>query len=215
MAGNVATAAAFDALAAAGADVVKVGIGPGSICTTRVVTGVGVPQATAIANCAPVAQRTGVTLVADGGIKFSGDVSKALAAGAHAVMIGSLFAGTDEAPGELVLYQGRSYKTYRGMGSLEAMRKGSRDRYFQSDVVQDAKLVPEGIEGRVPYRGSLASNVYQLIGGLRSTMGYVGCKDLARLRSDSRFVRITASGQRESHVHDVIITKEAPNYRLE
>jgi IMP dehydrogenase len=215
MAGNVATAAAFDALATAGADVVKVGIGPGSICTTRVVTGVGVPQATAIANCAPVAQRTGVTLVADGGIKFSGDVSKALAAGAHAVMIGSLFAGTDEAPGELVLYQGRSYKTYRGMGSLEAMRKGSRDRYFQSDVVQDAKLVPEGIEGRVPYRGSLASNVYQLIGGLRSTMGYVGCKDLAQLRSDSRFVRITASGQRESHVHDVIITKEAPNYRLE
>jgi IMP dehydrogenase len=215
MAGNVATAEAFEALVAAGADVVKVGIGPGSICTTRVVTGVGVPQATAIANCAPVAQRTGVTLVADGGIKFSGDVSKALAAGAHAVMIGSLFAGTDEAPGELVLYQGRSYKTYRGMGSLEAMRKGSRDRYFQTDVTQDAKLVPEGIEGRVPYRGSLASNVYQLIGGLRSTMGYVGCKDLAQLRSDSRFVRITASGQRESHVHDVIITKEAPNYRLE
>jgi IMP dehydrogenase len=215
MAGNVATAEACEALAAAGVNVVKVGIGPGSICTTRVVTGVGVPQVTAIANCAPVAERMGVTLVADGGIKFSGDVSKALAAGAHAVMIGSLFAGTDEAPGEMVLFQGRSYKMYRGMGSLEAMRKGSRDRYFQTDVTKDAKLVPEGIEGRVPYRGPLAESIYQLVGGLRSTMGYLGCGDLAALRKHARFVQITPSGQRESHVHDVIITKEAPNYRLD
>jgi IMP dehydrogenase len=202
-------------LSDAGADVVKVGIGPGSICTTRVVTGVGVPQVSAIADCARVADKLGVTLVADGGIKFSGDVAKALAAGAHLAMIGSLFAGTDEAPGEMVLFQGRSYKTYRGMGSLEAMREGSRDRYFQTDVTQDAKLVPEGIEGRVPYRGPLANSLFQLVGGLRSSMGYVGAPDLAHLRSESRFVRITASGQRESHVHDVIITKEAPNYRLD
>jgi IMP dehydrogenase len=213
--GNVATAGACEALADAGADVVKVGIGPGSICTTRVVTGVGVPQVTAIAACASTADRLGVTLIADGGIKYSGDVAKALAAGAHVVMIGSLFAGTDEAPGEMVLYQGRSYKAYRGMGSLGAMREGSRDRYFQAGVTQESKLVPEGIEGRVPYRGALSTSIYQLVGGVRSAMGYVGCRDLARLRSESRFVRITASGQRESHVHDVIIVKEAPNYRLE
>jgi IMP dehydrogenase len=180
-----------------------------------VVTGVGVPQVTAIARCAAVADRLGVTLIADGGIKYSGDVAKAVAAGAHLVMIGSLFAGTDEAPGEMVLFQGRSYKMYRGMGSLGAMREGSRDRYFQSSVTQEAKLVPEGIEGRVPYRGALSTSVYQLVGGLRSAMGYLGCGDLQRMRQDSRFVRITASGQRESHVHDVIIVKEAPNYRVE
>jgi IMP dehydrogenase len=214
-AGNVATAEACEALAGVGADVIKVGIGPGSICTTRVVTGVGVPQVTAIAACASTADRLGVTLIADGGIKYSGDVAKALAAGAHMVMIGSLFAGTDEAPGEMVLYQGRSYKAYRGMGSLGAMREGSRDRYFQAGVTQESKLVPEGIEGRVPYRGALSTSIYQLMGGLRSAMGYVGCRDVVRLRSESRFVRITASGQRESHVHDVIIVKEAPNYRLE
>jgi len=215
VAGNVATAEACQALARAGADVVKVGIGPGSICTTRIVSGVGVPQVTAIAECARVAQGLGVSLIADGGIKYSGDVAKAIAAGAHVVMIGSLFAGTDEAPGETVLFQGRSYKMYRGMGSLGAMRQGSRDRYFQANVTQEAKLVPEGIEGRVPHRGPLSTTVYQLVGGLRSAMGYVGCEDLRQLRLDSRFVRITASGQRESHVHDVIIVKEAPNYRLE
>jgi IMP dehydrogenase len=215
MAGNIATAEACEALGQAGADAVKVGIGPGSICTTRIVTGVGVPQMTAIANCAQVAERHGMTLVADGGIKFSGDVAKAIAAGAHTVMIGSLFAGTDEAPGEKVLFQGRSYKMYRGMGSLGAMREGSRDRYFQSNVIQEAKLVPEGIEGRVPYRGPLAESLYQLVGGLRSAMGYLGCATLEELRHNSSFVRITPSGQRESHVHDVIITKEAPNYRLE
>jgi len=215
VAGNVATAEACDVLAGAGADVVKVGIGPGSICTTRVVTGVGVPQVTAIASCAQVAMRRGVSLIADGGIKYSGDLAKAVAAGAHLVMVGGLFAGTDEAPGEMVLFQGRSYKMYRGMGSLGAMREGSRDRYFQSNVTQEAKLVPEGIEGRVPYRGPLSTTIYQLVGGLRSAMGYVGCATLDQLRADSRFVRITASGQRESHVHDVIIVQEAPNYRLE
>lgn len=216
IAGNIATTEACEALAKAGADVVKVGIGPGSICTTRVVTGVGVPQVTAIMNCAAVAQKLGVKLIADGGIKYSGDVAKALAVGAHAVMIGSLFAGTDEAPGEKVLFQGRTYKMYRGMGSLGAMRErdGSRDRYFQNNVSAD-KLVPEGIEGRVPYRGPLADSIYQLIGGLRSAMGYVGSANLEELRAKIRFVRITASGQRESHVHDVIIVKEAPNYRLE
>jgi len=215
VAGNVATGEACAALTRAGADVVKVGIGPGSICTTRVVTGVGVPQITAISDCAAAAARLGVTLIADGGIKYSGDVAKAVAAGAHLAMIGSLFAGTDEAPGEMVLFQGRSYKMYRGMGSLGAMREGSKDRYFQANVTQEAKLVPEGIEGRVPYRGSLATSIYQLVGGLRSAMGYVGCRDLEQMRRESQFVRITASGQRESHVHDVIIVKEAPNYRME
>jgi IMP dehydrogenase len=215
VAGNVATAEACEALARAGADVVKVGIGPGSICTTRVVTGVGVPQVTAILNCTKAAGRLGVTLIADGGIKYSGDVAKALATGAHTVMIGSLFAGTDEAPGEMVLYQGRSYKMYRGMGSLGAMRAGSRDRYFQADVQNERKLVPEGIEGRVPYRGPLAESVFQLAGGLRSAMGYVGAASLEELRVKSRFIQVTASGHRESHVHDVIIVQEAPNYRVE
>jgi IMP dehydrogenase len=213
-AGNVATGDATAALAKAGADVVKVGIGPGSICTTRIVTGVGVPQMTAIFNCIEAAKEHGVKLIADGGIKFSGDIAKALAAGAHAVMVGSLFAGTDEAPGERVLYQGRSYKAYRGMGSLGAMRQGSRDRYFQMDVSEDKKLVPEGIEGRVPYRGPLNETVFQLVGGLRSAMGYVGAETLEKLAEKARFVQITASGQRESHVHDVIIVKEAPNYRV-
>ena len=213
-AGNVATGEATQALAEAGADVVKVGIGPGSICTTRVVTGVGVPQITAIMNCVEVAKRCGVRLVADGGIKYSGDIAKALAAGADIAMVGSLFAGTDEAPGELVLYQGRSYKAYRGMGSLGAMKQGSRDRYFQMNVQDDAKLVPEGIEGRVPHRGSLADTLYQLVGGLRSAMGYVGAGDLVELKAKARFVRMSVSGQRESHVHDVIIVKEAPNYRV-
>lgn len=214
VAGNVATAAAVEALAKAGADVVKVGIGPGSICTTRIVTGVGVPQISAVMNCVDAAKKTGVTLIADGGIKYAGDVAKALAAGAHTVMVGSLFAGTDEAPGEMVLYQGRSYKSYRGMGSLGAMREGSKDRYFQMDVSDDRKLVPEGIEGRVPYRGPLAESIFQLLGGLRSAMGYTGARNLAEFRERAHFVRITASGQKESHVHDVIITKEAPNYRV-
>ena len=214
MAGNVATAEATAALADAGANVVKVGIGPGCICTTRIVTGIGVPQVTAILDCVKVAAKKGVTLIADGGIKYSGDIAKALAAGAHAVMIGGLFAGTDEAPGELVLYQGRSYKAYRGMGSLGAMRQGSRDRYFQMNVSEESKLVPEGIEGRVPYRGPLTESPFQLVGGLRSAMGYIGAASLAELPQKARFVRITNAGQRESHVHDVIITKEAPNYHV-
>jgi IMP dehydrogenase len=215
IAGNVATAEGAIALAKAGADAVKVGIGPGSICTTRVVAGVGVPQITAINDCARALERLGVTLVADGGIKYSGDVAKAIAAGANTVMIGSLFAGTDEAPGEVILYQGRSYKVYRGMGSLGAMRAGSKDRYFQADVTSDAKLVPEGIEGRVPYRGALSQSLFQLIGGLKAGMGYCGCHTIEDLRTRARFVRATAMGLRESHVHDVIITKEAPNYRVE
>ncbi len=213
IAGNVATAEATEALIDAGADAVKVGIGPGSICTTRVVAGVGVPQITAIADCARVGDRRGVPIVADGGIKFSGEVTKAIAAGASSVMIGSLFAGTDESPGELVLYQGRSYKVYRGMGSIGAMRRGSKDRYGQGGAA-DEKLVPEGIEGRVPYRGSLGSIVFQLVGGLRSGMGYTGSRTIRELRESSRFVRITSQGLRESHVHDVIITEEAPNYRM-
>ena len=212
IAGNVATAEAVEALIDAGADGVKVGIGPGSICTTRVVAGVGVPQITAISDCARVGDKHGVPIIADGGIKYSGDVTKALAAGAWCVMIGSLFAGTDESPGDLVLYQGRSYKVYRGMGSLGAMRKGSKDRYGQGGAA-DEKLVPEGIEGRVPYRGSLMSILYQLVGGLRSGMGYTGSSSIADLRQNARFVRITSQGLRESHVHDVIITEEAPNYR--
>jgi IMP dehydrogenase len=215
IAGNIATGEAALALAKAGADAVKVGIGPGSICTTRVVAGVGVPQIRAITDCAKAVRGMNVTVIADGGIKYSGDVAKAIAAGAHVVMIGSLFAGTDEAPGEIILYQGRSYKTYRGMGSIGAMRAGSKDRYFQSEVTSDAKLVPEGIEGRVPYRGSLSQSLYQLIGGLKSGMGYTGCKTIEDLRTKARFLRTTAMGLRESHVHDVIITKEAPNYRVE
>jgi IMP dehydrogenase len=212
IAGNVATAEATEALIDAGVDAVKVGIGPGSICTTRVVAGIGVPQITAVSDCARVADRHEIPIVADGGVKFSGDVTKAIAAGASCVMIGSLFAGTDESPGELVLYQGRSYKVYRGMGSLGAMRKGSKDRYGQGGTA-DEKLVPEGIEGRVPHRGSLASILYQLVGGLRSGMGYTGCKSIQELRTKAKFVRITSQGLRESHVHDVIITEEAPNYR--
>jgi IMP dehydrogenase len=212
VAGNIATAEAAEALADAGVDAVKVGIGPGSICTTRVVAGVGVPQVTAVADCARVAKRRGVMVISDGGIKYSGDVAKAIAAGADVVMIGSLFAGTDEAPGELVLYQGRSYKMYRGMGSLGAMRKGSKDRYGQAGAA-DEKLVPEGIEGRVPYRGSLSSNLMQLVGGLRAAMGYTGSRTVQELHERARFVRQTSLGLRESHVHDVIVTEEAPNYR--
>jgi IMP dehydrogenase len=215
VAGNVATAEGTRSLIEAGADAVKVGVGPGSICTTRVVAGVGVPQMTAIMNCAEEAMKWDVPIVADGGIKYSGDVTKALAGGADAVMIGSLFAGTEESPGETILFQGRSYKVYRGMGSIEAMKEGSRDRYFQDEVDTDKKLVPEGIVGRVPYRGPLADTIYQLVGGLRAGMGYVGCASLAELRRKARFMKITAAGLRESHVHDVIIIKEAPNYRLE
>ncbi|MBW1981601.1 MAG: IMP dehydrogenase [Deltaproteobacteria bacterium] len=215
IAGNVATAEGTRSLAEAGADAIKVGVGPGSICTTRVVAGVGVPQITAIMECAKVANKFELPLIADGGIKYSGDVVKALAAGAHSVMIGSLFAGTDESPGETVLYQGRSYKVYRGMGSMAAMKEGSSERYFQGDIEEDIKLVPEGIEGRVPYKGPLSSSVYQLIGGLRAGMGYVGCSTLAELRQKPRFIRITPAGLRESHVHDVIITKEAPNYQVD
>jgi IMP dehydrogenase len=211
--GNIATAEAAQALIDAGADAIKVGIGPGSICTTRIVAGIGVPQITAIADCVEVADRHGVPVIADGGIKYSGEVTKALAAGASCVMIGSLFAGTDEAPGELVLFQGRSYKVYRGMGSLGAMKKGSRDRYGQGGTA-DEKLVPEGIEGRVPHRGSLASILAQLVGGLRAGMGYTGSRTIADLRKDAKFIRISSAGLRESHVHDVIITEEAPNYRV-
>lgn len=213
--GNVATYEGTIALLDAGADAVKVGIGPGSICTTRVVAGIGVPQLWAIKECARAAASRGATIIADGGIKLSGDVTKALAAGAHTVMIGSLFAGTDEAPGEIVHYQGRSFKTYRGMGSIGAMAQsqGSKDRYFQADVSDAGKLVPEGIEGRVPYRGSLGANVHQLVGGLKSGMGYVGAKTIADLQEKARFLRITNSGLAESHPHDIVITKEAPNYR--
>jgi IMP dehydrogenase len=214
IAGNVATAEGAEALSKAGADAVKVGVGPGSICTTRVIAGVGVPQITAIQECARMIQKYDLPLIADGGIKFSGDITKALAAGADSVMIGSLFAGTDESPGEMVLYQGRSYKMYRGMGSIEAMKSGSKDRYYQDDVEADIKLVPEGIEGRVPYKGPLSSSVYQLLGGLRAGMGYLGCRNLKELKQKSKFTRITNAGLRESHVHDVIITKEAPNYSV-
>ncbi|HTM22384.1 MAG TPA: IMP dehydrogenase [Kofleriaceae bacterium] len=215
IAGNVATAEATRALVEAGVNAVKVGVGPGSICTTRVVAGVGVPQLTAIADAVAAAGPHDVPIISDGGIKYSGDVAKAIAAGAHTVMIGSLFAGTDEAPGEIVLYQGRSYKTYRGMGSIGAMKAGSKDRYFQEGEANANKLVPEGIEGRVPYKGPLAESLFQLIGGLRSSMGYVGCASIDEMRRKPRFVKITQQGLRESHVHDVIITKEAPNYRVE
>ena len=212
--GNVATAEGTEALIKAGVSGVKVGVGPGSICTTRVVAGVGVPQFTAIRDAAEVATKSGIPVIGDGGIKFSGDIVKGLAAGATTIMIGSLFAGTDEAPGEVVLFQGRSYKVYRGMGSIGAMADGSRDRYFQAEV-ETEKLVPEGIEGRVPYRGSLSQTLHQLYGGLRSGMGYCGAPNLDELRQGARFVRISSSGLQESHVHDVIVTKEAPNYRLE
>ncbi len=211
IAGNIATGAAAEALIAAGVSAIKVGVGPGSICTTRIVAGVGVPQLTAISDCARVAEPKGIPVISDGGIKHSGDIAKAIAAGAQVVMIGSLFAGTDEAPGEVILYQGRSYKAYRGMGSIGAMREGSHDRYFQEDA---PKLVPEGIEGRVPYKGALADSVFQLVGGLRSAMGYTGSKDIKALRK-AEFIKVTNQGLRESHVHDVIITKEAPNYRGE
>lgn len=213
VAGNVATADGTRALIEAGADAVKVGIGPGSICTTRVVAGIGVPQVTAILDCAAAAAPAGVPIIADGGVKFSGDVVKALAAGANVVMVGSLFAGTAESPGDVVLYQGRSYKVYRGMGSLGAMRRGSGDRYFQAQT-DAGKLVPEGIEGRVPFRGALADTLFQLVGGLRAGMGYTGSATIDALRTETEFVRITAAGLRESHVHDVVVTEEAPNYRL-
>jgi IMP dehydrogenase len=215
VAGNVGTGEGAEGLITAGVDAVKIGIGPGSICTTRIVAGVGVPQLTAILNCRPISEKTGVPLIADGGIRFSGDITKALAAGAHSIMVGGLFAGTEESPGEQIFYQGRSYKVYRGMGSIEAMKKGSKDRYYQEEQDDPDKLVPEGIVGRVPYRGSLKANVFQLMGGLKSGMGYCGCGNLKDLREKSRFVKVSAAGMRESHVHDVIITKEAPNYRLE
>ena len=213
IAGNVATAEATEDLIKAGADAVKVGIGPGSICTTRIVAGVGVPQISAIDECAQVAKEYGVPIIADGGIKYSGDVAKALAVGASSVMIGSLLAGTEESPGEVVMYQGRQYKTYRGMGSIGAMSKGSTDRYFQEGTAAD-KLVPEGIEGMVPYRGKIANVIHQLVGGLRSSMGYLGAKDIAAFQERAEFVEITSAGLKESHVHDVTITKEAPNYHV-
>ena len=215
IAGNVGTEEGAQALIDAGVDGVKIGIGPGSICTTRIVAGIGVPQFTAIMNCREISNKTGVPIIADGGIKFSGDITKALGAGAHVVMVGGLFAGTEESPGETVFFQGRSYKVYRGMGSIEAMKEGSKDRYYHGVDMDDDKLVPEGIVGRVPYRGSLSSNIYQLVGGLRSGMGYVGSRTIEELREKARFVKISAAGMRESHVHDVIITKEAPNYRMD
>ena len=211
--GNIATAAAAKDLADAGVDAVKVGIGPGSICTTRIVAGVGVPQISAISNVANALKDTEIPVIADGGIRFSGDISKALVAGAHTVMIGSMFAGTEEAPGEVELFQGRSYKSYRGMGSISAMQKGSSDRYFQADSA-DEKLVPEGVEGRVPYKGPLTNTIHQLLGGVRSSMGYVGCKTIEELRTRPEFVQVTSAGMVESHVHDVTITKEAPNYQV-
>jgi IMP dehydrogenase len=215
VAGNIATTDGARELIDAGVDAIKVGIGPGSICTTRVVTGAGVPQISAIQSTVKAARENNIPIISDGGVKFSGDVAKAIAAGADVVMIGSLFAGTEEAPGEVILYQGRSFKSYRGMGSIGAMREGSRDRYSQEDTLNESKLVPEGIEGRVPYRGTLADMVTQLVGGLRSGMGYTGCRNIREFQDKTRFVRITSAGLRESHVHDVIITKEAPNYRLE
>ncbi len=215
VAGNVATQDGAQALIDAGADCIKVGIGPGSICTTRIVAGVGVPQITAIMNVAEALAKAGVPLIADGGIRFSGDIANALGAGAHVVMLGSLFAGTEEAPGEIELYQGRSYKSYRGMGSLGAMQKGSADRYFQDSEMNVDKLVPEGVEGRVPFKGSALSMIDQLLGGVRASMGYTGCATVEELRRKASFVQITSAGMRESHVHDVQIVKEAPNYRVE
>lgn len=218
IAGNIATGEAAEALIKAGADAVKIGVGPGSICTTRIIAGIGVPQISAIQDVTEVTKKYGVPAVADGGIKYSGDIAKALVAGANSVMIGNLFAGTDEAPGEVILFQGRTYKVYRGMGSIEAMKKGSsRDRYAQNigDEMIDSKLVPEGIEGRIPYRGPLGAMIYQLVGGLRAGMGYTGCKTINELRTKAQFIKVTNAGLREGHVHDVIITKEAPNYRIE
>ncbi|MBI2487889.1 MAG: IMP dehydrogenase [Deltaproteobacteria bacterium] len=214
IAGNIGTAEGAEALIKAGADAVKVGVGPGSICTTRVIAGIGVPQISAVIDVGKATQKHHVPLIADGGIKYSGDITKALAAGAYSVMVGNLFAGTDEAPGEVVLYQGRTYKVYRGMGSIEAMRKGSRDRYAQDEMIE-SKLVPEGIEGRVPYRGSIGGMIYQLVGGLKAGMGYTGCRTIEELRKRGRFIKVTHAGLREGHVHDVIITKEASNYRVE
>jgi len=215
IAGNVATEEGTEALIKAGADAVKVGVGPGSICTTRIIAGVGMPQMSAIRDCAKAAAKKEIPVIADGGIKYSGDIVKAIGAGAYSVMIGGLFAGTEESPGETVLYQGRSYKVYRGMGSLEAMKEGSRDRYMQDDIESTLKLVPEGIVGRVPFRGSMSASIYQLIGGLRAGMGYAGCETVDKLRTTAKFVKITSAGLKESHVHDVIITKEAPNYWLD
>ena len=217
VAGNVGTSEGAEAIIKAGADGVKVGVGPGSICTTRIIAGIGVPQISAIQDVSKAASKHDIPVIADGGIKYSGDVSKAIAAGAHSVMIGNMFAGTEEAPGEVILFQGRTYKVYRGMGSIEAMKKGSRDRYAQNigDEMIDAKLVPEGIEGRIPIRGPIGGAIYQLIGGLRAGMGYTGCKTINELRTESKFIKVTNAGLREGHVHDVIITKEAPNYRIE
>lgn len=215
VAGNIGTAEAARELIGIGVDALKVGVGPGSICTTRIVTGAGIPQITAIADVFRVTKEKDIPLIADGGIKYSGDITKALAAGASSVMLGNLLAGTDESPGEVVIYQGRSYKTYRGMGSIEAMREGSRDRYFQEILPSDSKLVPEGIEGRVPYKGSASHIIEMIMGGLKSGMGYAGCKTISELQEKAKFIKVTASGIRESHVHDVVITKEAPNYCLE
>lgn len=215
IAGNIVTAHACEDLIKAGVDAVKVGIGPGSICTTRIVTGVGMPQITAIMDVVSVARKSDIPVIADGGIKYSGDMVKALAVGADSIMLGSLLAGVEESPGETILYQGRTYKMYRGMGSIGAMKCGSKDRYFQSNVSNEKKFVPEGIEGKVPYRGSLASNIYQLVGGIKSGLGYIGAGNIAELQKRAKFVKISASGLKESHVHDVIITKEAPNYRIE
>ncbi len=215
IAGNVATSEGTKALIDHGVDAVKVGVGPGSICTTRIVAGVGVPQMTAIMECTEEAAKHDIPVIADGGIKYSGDITKAIAGGADTIMIGSLFGGTEESPGETILYQGRTYKVYRGMGSIEAMKEGSKDRYFQADVKSENKLVPEGVVGRVPYRGPLSAVIYQLIGGLRSGMGYLGCKDIKTLQEKSRFMQVTSAGLREAHVHDVDIIKEAPNYRVE
>jgi IMP dehydrogenase len=214
VAGNVGTEEGARALVKAGADGVKVGMGVGSICTTRIISGVGMPQLTAVLGAVRGVKGTDVPIVADGGVRYSGDITKAIAAGAHSIMIGSLFAGTEESPGETILFQGRTYKLYRGMGSIEAMKEGSRDRYFQGDE-PDMKLVPEGIEGRVPYRGPLRNIVHQLVGGVRAAMGYVGCASVDEMRAKPEFVRVTNAGMRESHVHDVTITKEAPNYRLD
>lgn len=214
IAGNVATSEATEALIKAGSNAIKIGMGPGSICTTRIIAGIGVPQVSAIIKCYEVAKQYNIPIIADGGIKYSGDIVKALALGANTVMIGSLFAGTEESPGETILYQGRSYKLYRGMGSIGAMKQGSKDRYKQADVAADIKLVPEGIEGKVPYKGTLSTTIYQLIGGLKSGMGYIGAISLNELRKKARFIKITNAGLTESHVHDVIITKEAPNYHL-
>lgn len=215
VAGNIATAEGAKDLIGAGVDAIKVGVGPGSICTTRVVSGAGMPQLTAISNCAEVTKIHGIPIIADGGVKYSGDISKAIAAGADVVMIGGLLAGTEESPGEVVLLQGRSYKIYRGMGSLGAMERGGRDRYFQEGERNDKKLVPEGIEGRVPYKGTLTAVIYQLVGGLRAGMGYCGCSNIEEMKTNTRFIRVTAAGYKEGHVHDVTITKEAPNYHLE